>query len=203
MTDHDWQLEYISVDPGLLGTGTESLVGTALLGLVHPSSVAEFLQAASHAVGDRITVAVSTKLRSGAHEWAERACLLAPMCLHDPPRLGLVVTPVALPAAVRSAGLIAAKAHHTAADARGADALLTLAALNDHSSLPELSARQLEILSMVARGDAVQTIASALYLSPSTVRNHLTALYREFGVRSRSALLAELLQASLTVDRSR
>jgi DNA-binding CsgD family transcriptional regulator len=46
----------------------------------------------------------------------------------------------------------------------------------------------------------VDDIASALYLSSSTVRNHLTSIYRKFGVHSRAELLAELLRTSSTPD---
>lgn len=85
----------------------------------------------------------------------------------------------------------------TAVDVRAAESLDTLAAMTAHSGFPELSARQVEILSRVVRGQAVDDIAAALYLSPSTVRNHLTALYRKFGVHSRAGLLGELLRWSM------
>ena len=53
--------------------------------------------------------------------------------------------------------------------------------------------RQWEILIRLVRGQRVKDIADALYLSPSTVRNHLTAIYRKFGVHSQAELLATLL----------
>jgi DNA-binding NarL/FixJ family response regulator len=56
-----------------------------------------------------------------------------------------------------------------------------------------LSTRQWEILTRLVRGERVQDIADALYLSPATVRNHLTAVYRKFGVHSQAELLARLL----------
>ena len=37
-----------------------------------------------------------------------------------------------------------------------------------------------------------------MYLSPSTVRNHLTAIYRKFGVHSQAALLAKLFRDAAT-----
>jgi DNA-binding CsgD family transcriptional regulator len=36
------------------------------------------------------------------------------------------------------------------------------------------------------------TIAEALYLSPSTVRNHLTMIFRKFGVHSQLELIHKL-----------
>jgi len=55
--------------------------------------------------------------------------------------------------------------------------------------LGELSSRQWEILSRLLRGERVDTIARELYLSPSTVRNHLSAIFRRFGVHSQRELL--------------
>ena len=58
--------------------------------------------------------------------------------------------------------------------------------------LGELSMRQWEILSRLRRGDRVPTIAGDLYLSPSTVRNHLSGIFRRFDVHSQAELLALL-----------
>jgi DNA-binding CsgD family transcriptional regulator len=57
----------------------------------------------------------------------------------------------------------------------------------------ELSARQREILAHLARGERVDEIAAAIYISPSTVRNHLSVIYRKFGVHSQAGLLVKLL----------
>jgi DNA-binding CsgD family transcriptional regulator len=56
--------------------------------------------------------------------------------------------------------------------------------------LAELSSRQREILSRLLAGERVPEIARAIYLSPTTVRNHLTAVFRKFGVHSQVELLA-------------
>jgi DNA-binding CsgD family transcriptional regulator/PAS domain-containing protein len=59
--------------------------------------------------------------------------------------------------------------------------------------LRDLSRRQLEILRRLMRGQRVPTIAGDLFLSHSTVRNHLSAIYRRLGVHSQAELLARLL----------
>jgi DNA-binding CsgD family transcriptional regulator len=56
----------------------------------------------------------------------------------------------------------------------------------------ELPDRQREIVVRLARGERVGTIASRMYLSASTVRNHLSAVYKTFGVHSQEELLAVL-----------
>ena len=52
----------------------------------------------------------------------------------------------------------------------------------------ELSSRQLEILTRIAAGERVATIGRALFIAPSTVRNHLSAIFAKFGVHSQSEL---------------
>ncbi len=51
---------------------------------------------------------------------------------------------------------------------------------------PELSARQREILEMIERGLSNKEIANVLDLSLSTVKFHITALFRTLGVRTRT-----------------
>lgn len=63
---------------------------------------------------------------------------------------------------------------------------------SDYPQLRELSSRQWEVLSYLLKGDRVPTIAKRLYLSRSTVRNHLSSIFRKFAVHSQSELLALL-----------
>lgn len=62
----------------------------------------------------------------------------------------------------------------------------------ENPQLAELSTRQWEVLGRIARGQSTPDIAAELFVSPSTVRNHLTAIYRKFGVHSQAALLSRL-----------
>jgi pimeloyl-ACP methyl ester carboxylesterase/DNA-binding CsgD family transcriptional regulator len=54
------------------------------------------------------------------------------------------------------------------------------------AELAFLTARELEILGLVASGANNQSIAARLFISEKTVRNHLTAIYDKIGVSSRS-----------------
>jgi DNA-binding CsgD family transcriptional regulator len=55
-----------------------------------------------------------------------------------------------------------------------------------------LSARERDVLQWVARGKTNAEIATALYVSESTVRKHLQNSYRKLGVSSRTAAVALL-----------
>jgi DNA-binding NarL/FixJ family response regulator len=107
------------------------------------------------------------------------------MCRHSPPRLGLVFAAAAdVGGKVKSETL-----RRNAAPATD---------LHDDPDQPWLpgtfSERQWDILVRLVRGEGIQDIADDLYISPSTVRNHLTAIYRKLGVHSQAAVLAKLIE---------
>ncbi len=56
----------------------------------------------------------------------------------------------------------------------------------------DLSDRELEVLSLVARGLSNKAIAQTLYISEKTVKNHLYSIFRKIGVsdRTKAALYA-------------
>lgn len=70
---------------------------------------------------------------------------------------------------------------------------------DDEDSLqrPALTRRQSEIAGLVAQGYTSKEIASKLFISETTVRNHLSALFKRFGVLSRLTLVNELRKLGL------
>ncbi|MEU3745354.1 MULTISPECIES: response regulator [Streptomyces] len=53
-----------------------------------------------------------------------------------------------------------------------------------------LSARESEILGLVAKGTANRAIAAELFISEATVKTHLTHIYGKLGVKDRAAAVA-------------
>jgi DNA-binding NarL/FixJ family response regulator len=51
---------------------------------------------------------------------------------------------------------------------------------------PLLSEREREVLALIAAGSTNREIAERLYLSPHTVKEHTSALYRKLGARNRA-----------------
>ena len=92
VTDHDWQIEYMSSDAELLGAQGSELRGFPLLGLVHPSAAQEFVTTAARTAADHVSITLLTRIRSGKDSWEDRYCLLVPMCEHQPPRLGIMIS---------------------------------------------------------------------------------------------------------------
>lgn len=63
--------------------------------------------------------------------------------------------------------------------------------------LPELTARQAEVLALLATGKSAREIGRELYLSQATVRNHIRALLLALGAHSQLEALARAREAGL------
>ncbi|MGE6599263.1 response regulator [Bacillus proteolyticus] len=61
----------------------------------------------------------------------------------------------------------------------------------------ELTAREIEILQLVARGLRYTTIASRLYLSNGTVRNYASTAYTKLGVRNKEEAVQKVLEIGI------
>jgi len=66
-----------------------------------------------------------------------------------------------------------------------------------------LSPRLRQTLACLVEGDSEKQVAARLGLSPTTVHQYVTALYRRFGVQSRGQLLAHVLKRSARGEWSR
>ncbi len=55
--------------------------------------------------------------------------------------------------------------------------------------LSQLSARQWDVLHRLLRGERTATIAHDMFISPSTVRNHLSDIFKKLGVHSQGELM--------------
>ncbi len=62
----------------------------------------------------------------------------------------------------------------------------TLFAPTSQLPTPLLSEREREVLDLIADGRTNREIAATLYLSPHTVKEHTSALYRKLGARNRA-----------------
>jgi DNA-binding NarL/FixJ family response regulator len=71
------------------------------------------------------------------------------------------------------------------------DGGVTIAADAPSAPLPaDLPARQRDVATLILQGRSIEDIATALDLSPHTVRNHLKVVFRRTGVHSRAAFVA-------------
>src|SRR5215207_9081892 len=69
-------------------------------------------------------------------------------------------------------------------------------------AFPELTAREAEVLDLIAQGLNNQNIARHLYLSPKTVRNHVSNIFLKLQVADRAQAIVRAREAGLGGDRS-
>jgi two-component system, NarL family, response regulator DevR len=79
----------------------------------------------------------------------------------------------------------------------GQTLLATVGGAEARGVSPRLGDRELTILRLVAEGKSNHEIAGELYLSPHTVKFHITRLLRKYNVRRRSELAAIAVDMSL------
>jgi len=198
--DGDWHVTEVSNDiASVLGGRPEHYIGVSVIDLVHPEDRPRIL-------ADRLED--PTRARSRCHirlrklggDYTDTCIMMAPS------REGLygfavVGPPVLLSerAAQDRVAELEARLRRIAAEVRAAGLVDATSPMPDdieHPQIDGLSTRQWEILGLLLQGQRVPTIASALFLSQSTVRNHLTAIFRKFGVHSQAELIALLRPAT-------
>lgn len=69
-------------------------------------------------------------------------------------------------------------------------------------AFPELTAREREILDLIARGHDNAGISVRLFLSPNTVRNHISRVFAKLGISSRAQAIVRAREAGLGRDRT-
>jgi DNA-binding NarL/FixJ family response regulator len=67
----------------------------------------------------------------------------------------------------------------------------------DASLLDELSAREREVLALIAQGLSDTQIAERLVISPHTVHRHVANILAKLGLRTRAAAAARAARAGL------
>lgn len=195
-TDHDWLVERASSDSSVvLGIPSRDFMGSPLLGIVHPADMPNFLFAVDRVRASGRAVVCRLRLRTTDHKWRDTVSFVSLLCEHEPPRLGIMAVAsdqAELPAEPQETEL-GERLQRIAAEIRAVEALVHVPEVLGQTSPEEmatLTSRQWEIITLLRRGESAKKIAAALFVSPSTVRNQLSALYRHFGVHSQVELLS-------------
>ena len=197
VADRHWRIRSISAEVyELLGRLPSECVGTQLLDWVVPVQRAELSRATANAVDPGIFPDVSMSAAGGAS--AAVSVMLAPLGPeeHDIIAFALVGRlEDYLPLSGDRVNDLEMRLRRIAAEVRAAGVMDSLSKLPRAATGPELtdlSTRQWEILARMVQGQRVSTIADELYISPSTVRNHLASIFKKFGVHNQAELVEKL-----------
>ena len=154
--------------------------------MVHRDDAERLGGALTCATTSNRTAAVEVRVRMPDRSWSR--VLITITSLTDRSALG---------AAATSSRVAVLEAHllRIADEVEAAGLMRTNVPVLDVTRLAELSmltAKQWDILERLLRGERVPSIARSVFLAPSTVRNHLSAIYKTLGVHSQAELIEKI-----------
>ena len=199
--DDEWRISELA--PGSAGQlGLPEPNSTAVLPqlheLAHPADAATVLTRFGRHTDAPETFTV--RLRGPNEQWLSACATVSPLRGHIPPKFGLVVR-LLQPAEIGDAqSERVARLEERLARIREVVQAADESTATKQVDLAELTGRQREIVERLLKGHRVDAIARDLYVSASTVRNHLSAIFEKLGVASQSELI-ELLRDPSTSAR--
>lgn len=196
--DAEWRIQRVSVDvERVLGWSVDEMVGRKVTEEVHPDDLPRLFAAAAQCLVDFAAAGVSLSWRHRSGDWVELHCMITRLA-DETLTVGCACS-LGLAGGDVHAGRAANLERHLWRIAREVEMSGVVAGFSrvpEPSEIPglsELSGRQWEILTRLLRGERVPAIAKALFVSQSTVRNHLSDVFRKLRVHSQPELL-ELLR---------
>jgi PAS domain S-box-containing protein len=196
--DDALRIRQISSDvTGLLGYAPEACVGRSLESLVHPSDVGALFEVLSRATSDQTNIAINVRIRASDGSWRPLRLTVGPTG-DETTSFGFGAVPddpVTDDPGQSLVDRVAELEQHLARIARELEAAGMVGRIGltpDPERVPalgDLSSRQWQILTRLLRGERVPTIANAMYVSASTIRNHLSMIYKKLGVHSQAELI--------------
>ena len=195
--DGQWQIDRISADvERLLGFSHSELVGKPIVGFVEPADMPALLVGVAR--GLQTPGGATIHIRVGTGSSPRRPCRMLVTRLAGGAANGLgfaFALADSVPHVVDRTWELERVLQHIAREIETTGVLAGLWGTPGAAPVPALaglSAREFEIVRRLLVGDRVPMIAQELFLSESTVRNHLTSVYRKLGVRSQQQLLTQL-----------
>jgi DNA-binding CsgD family transcriptional regulator/PAS domain-containing protein len=190
--DEGLRVDRISNDiEALLGYSAPGVIGRSILSLVDEISVPRLLEAIAEVATRRSGIILDVAALSQSGEAILLDAVLWPLI--PAPRCAFALLPASCPAGTPDSASEPVLQLSGLARSIGAVNLSRHLSVGprerDVPGLSQLTTRELDIVSRLTSGDRVPLIASALFLSPSTVRNHLLSIYRKLGVHSQQELI--------------
>jgi DNA-binding CsgD family transcriptional regulator/PAS domain-containing protein len=203
LVDVDWRIEGISADiVGVIERPASECIGHRLSELVQPDDFLQLQGPDGHPPQSPTTRRrIRVAHRDGS--WVRVRLLLSPATERGEGQTWVGMIGPSTPSAASDASdssdarvrELEFRLRRIGAEVRAAGLLDNMTALpppREHPEIGELTTRQWEILSLLLQGQRVSTIAQSLFVSQSTVRNHLATIFKKFGVHSQAELLEKL-----------
>jgi DNA-binding CsgD family transcriptional regulator len=188
-TDVNLVIDRVSSDVGaVLGRTPSDLIGQTIFRIVHPEDLPGLMEALAQSTAMEKGVALHIHINDvpGGAELCQM--LLLPM---DPlPSFAFALIPVQRSEASQSSDMEAFLWETCRAiGAVGSSRDLARLTAVQVPGLSPLSSRELEVVTNLLAGHRVPAIAKILFVSQSTVRNHLSSVFKKLGVQSQQELI--------------
>ena len=196
--DVDFKIVWVSSDiRRFMGVEPAALEGTQMLAAVDPRDVRALVEADA-ALAHEVSVAIRVSVSCPTSRAVALCCVLTRL-VGSTDMLFAVTRPVTAVEGAYGSAERAARLEQSlqriAAEVEASGVLQRFAALpaaQAAQDMRNLTRRQWQVLSHLLKGERVPTIAKELFISQSTVRNHLAAIFERFGVHSQPELLEAL-----------
>ena len=198
--DPRWRVRRISVEvTDVLGFAQEDCVGVPVLDAVHPMDAPTLLSHMTSLALDATAGALHLRVRRKTKGWQPSRVVVCSLMASKYTPFAFALSPLeVVPPRAHEADRVRdleGRLRRIATEVRAAGITPLPGAPTvptDLDVLAELSPRQHEVLQRLVSGQRTPVIARDLFLSQNTVRNHLSAIFRRFGVHSQSQLLERL-----------
>jgi DNA-binding CsgD family transcriptional regulator len=191
--DHDWAFSDLSVHTAdRLGWPSGSEDRVRVHDIVHPSDVPVVLTLLGRAAVGKDATTIYVRVKGPDDEWLPACISVSALSTGASPRLGIAITFLAKDRGrhLERVDVLEEELWLLGAEMRAR--LTNVLGVSDTPVMSGLTGRQYEIVRRLLDGQRVQGIARDLFLSPSTVRNHLSACYQKLGVSSQCELIEKL-----------
>ena len=184
----------------------DAMIGESILALIVEEDVPAFLVAYADASASHQGVTVEVRLSTSSVERSSQAvlCDVFVVPLRPAPGCAFVLRPVTTTASGRAGSevmsVVGERSDHAGAAPDRAHGILRGVSVTSVAGLGRLTTRERQIVSRLLDGHRPPGIARALFLSQSTVRNHLASVFRKLGVTSQEGLLELFRAAAAGVD---
>jgi PAS domain S-box-containing protein len=199
--DGERKVDRVSADvEDLLGIHAHEVLGRDLIDMVHPDDVGRALFAFERAAADDAVASVVVRVRRHDGEWRPVRVAVgnAGEAADGNDHTAFTLTPEGSGNVANLRERIVAleqRLWQIAHEVAAAGVIPALGRMPDPAAAPglqDLSSRQWEIVTRLIRGERVETMAREMFISRSTVRNHLSVIFRKVGVRSQAELVERL-----------
>jgi PAS domain S-box-containing protein len=200
MVDSEWRITHLSSSAeDLFGQCARDVIGQSVLSFIHDSDKPELFVALCDSVNSSRSPSLRARWRASSGQWVYCTMLVSPLSNQQLPAFAFVLSALpdeTSPDASQSPEIeMRLRRIKNALQAETAHvAQIQLPDRCTEDAPPDLTRREWEIVNLLLAGQRVPMIARSLFLSQSTVRNHLSSVFRKTGMHSQEEMLQQLRQ---------